>query len=44
MHSLFVKVDGKFKAVAIGDIHYLEAFKNYVRIHTCKKVLTEIVL
>jgi DNA-binding LytR/AlgR family response regulator len=40
MHTLFVKLDGKYKAVTIGDIHYLEAFKNYVRIHTGKKVLT----
>ena len=38
MRSLFVKVDGKYKAIVFTEICYVEALKNYVRIHTAKKV------
>jgi hypothetical protein len=38
MHALFIKVNGKYLAIAITDIIYVEGLKNYVRIHTVKKV------
>jgi hypothetical protein len=38
MHTLFVKVNGKYRAIAIADITHVEGLKNYVRIHTIKKV------
>lgn len=40
MGSLFVKIDGKYKAILFTDICYLQAFKNYVRIHTYTKIFT----
>jgi hypothetical protein len=38
MHTLFVKANGKYRAIQIADIIYVEGLKNYVRIHTLKKV------
>jgi len=38
MHSIFVKIDGKYKGILFAEILYVEAFKNYVRIHTVRKV------
>jgi DNA-binding LytR/AlgR family response regulator len=37
MNSFFLKVDGKYKKILFGEILYVEAYNNYVRIHTLKK-------
>jgi DNA-binding LytR/AlgR family response regulator len=39
MNCFFVKADGRYKRISFNEIHYIEAFKNYVRIHVQGKFL-----
>jgi DNA-binding LytR/AlgR family response regulator len=38
IREFFVKLDGRFQKIRFEDIQYVEAFKNYVRIITSKKI------